>query len=446
MNTQKILEGVNKFTNSKPMRILMNGFMGMTAITICGSIFTLIKSLPFGPWTNFLASSGLGDILSIPIAITTDVISLYVVLSMAYNTAKETNHDGFSTALVALGSFLLLTPFTSTIYNEDYTAVTAVATNVIPTGVLGAQGMFLAIFVGVGAALIYNFFVDRGWTIKMPDSVPSNVSKMFESLIPGGFTFVVFLAIRWGMSLTPFGTAQNFIYGLLQAPLASVGGGIGGVLVYMIVADILWMFGIHGAMVAYVGMMPIVTLMANENLAAFAAGTACPHPEWGVYMLAFLGGSGATLGLNLLMCSKLCKSSQYKTLGKIALPTSLFNINEPIIFGTPIMMNVYYAIPFILAPLLNMAIALVCFKVGFAVPTGASINNFMPFVAYGALLTGNWEGAVLQILMLVADIVLYFPFFKAADTKLYKEELANEAAKEKEKEENKDAEPAQQQA
>lgn len=424
MDASRILEKVNKFTNSKPMKILMNGFMGMTAITISGSIFTLLKSLPFDPWLNFLSSSGLGDILSIPISITTDVISLYVVLSMAYHTAKETDHDGFSSALVALGAFLLLTPFESTVYNEDYT-VASVVSDVIPTSVLGAQGMFLAIIVGICATLLYNWILDRGWTIKMPDSVPQNVSNMFTSLIPGGLTFIVFLAIRWGMSVTPFMTAQNLIYGLLQAPLANVGGGIGGVLVYYLVTSVLWMFGIHGAMVAYVGMMPIVTLMGQENLAAFAAGTACPHPEWNLMMFCFLGGSGATLGLNLLMCSPLCKSSQYKTLGKIALPTSLFNINEPIIFGTPTMMNPYYGIPFIVAPIANLLIGIAFFTIGFAVPTGASINNFMPFGVYGALLYASWTGVVVQIVMLVADIAIYLPFFKAADAKLYAEEQAN---------------------
>lgn len=425
MDASKVLEKVNKFTNSKPMRILMNGFMGMTAITICGSIFTLLKSLPFDPWLNFLTSSGLGDILSIPISITTDVISLYVVLSMAYHTAKETKHDGFSTSLVALGSFLLLTPFSTTIYNEDYTVATAVE-DVIPTSPLGAQGMFLAIIVGVCAALLYNWILDKGWTIKMPDSVPQNVSSMFTSLIPGGIVFIVFLAVRWGMQLTPFGTAQNLIYGLLQAPLSVVGGGLGGTVVYMVVSSVLWMFGIHGSMVAYVGMMPIISLMGNENLAAFAAGTVCPHPEWTIFRMCFLGGSGATLALNLLMCSPLCKSSQYKMLGKITLPTSLFNINEPIIFGTPTVMNPYYVVPFIATPLVNLAICVILYSIGFAMPTGASFNNFMPFAVYGALVYASWKGAVVQILMLVADLFIYLPFFKAADAKLYAEEIENE--------------------
>lgn len=429
MDASRVLEKVNKFTNSKPMKILMNGFMGMTAITISGSIFTLLKSLPFDPWLNFLSSSGLGDILSIPISITTDVISLYVVLSMAYHTAKETNHDGFSSALVALGCFLLLTPFSTTIYNEDYTVATAVE-DVIPTSPLGAQGMFLAIIVGVCATLLYNWILDKGWTIKMPDSVPQNVSGMFTSLIPGGIVFIVFLAIRWGMQLTPYGTAQSLIYGILQAPLANVGGGIGGVVVYIIVCNILWMFGIHGAMVAYVGMMPIISLMGNENLSAFAAGEVCPHPEWNIFMLCFLGGSGATLALNLLMISPLCKSAQYKTLGKIALPTSLFNINEPIIFGTPTMMNPYYAVPFILTPLANLAICAILWTVGFAMPTGASINSFMPFGFYGALLYSSWKGAVIQVLMLVADIFIWLPFFKVADAKNYAEEKANHDAAE----------------
>lgn len=420
----KVVDKVTAFTQMRYMKIIMNGFMGVTAITICGSLFTLLKSLPFDPWLNFLASSGLGNLLSIPVLITTDAIALYVVLSMAYHTAKSFNHDGFAASLVALGSFLLLTPFSTTVYNADYTVATEV-TNVIPLSAIGAQGIFLAILVGIIAAKIYVFFIDKGWKIKMPASVPANVSGMFEGLVPGGLTFIVFLLIRYGMSLTSFGTAQNFIYTFLQAPLASVGGGLGGVIVYLFVGCFLWLFGIHGSMVTYVGMITIVQVMIAENAGAFASGVACPHPEWAVFMFACLGGTGATLALNVLMLSPICKSEQYKTLGKIALPSSIFNINEPIIFGTPIVMNPLLAVPFVATPLINLAVCMIGNAIGFFVPTGANINNFMPFGFYGALLTGSWTGAVMQIILLVVDIFVWLPFFKAADNKAYKEEQVN---------------------
>ncbi len=419
---QKVLEAVTKFTRLRYMQVLMNGFMGMSAITICGSLFTLLKSIPFGPWTTFLATSGLGEILSIPVSITTDVIAIYVVISMAYNLAKSFDMEGFSPALVALGSFLLLTPYNTVVYNADYTVATPVS-GVIPLGPIGTQGMFLGIIVGMLAARIYIFLIQKGFKIKMPDSVPENVSKMFEALIPGGLTFVVFLAIRYGMSLTAFGTAQAFIYKMLQAPLATVGGGLGGLIVYMTVGNLLWLFGIHGGMVAYVGMAPIITLMMTENTVAFAAGVAVPHPEWAMGMgFLIIGGGGATLALNLWMVTKLTKSEQFKTLGKLALPTSLFNINEPLIFGTPIIMNPYLAVPFVVTPLINLVLSLIAFNIGFFVPTGAGINTFMPVGVYGALLTGSWQGFAMTLILIAVDLVIWFPFYKAADNANYKAE------------------------
>lgn len=415
----KIIEKVNAFTQLRYMRIIMNGFMGVTAITICGSLFTLLKSIPFGPWTNFLATSGLGALLSIPVAITTDAIALYVVLSVANQTAKEFGEDGFRAALVALGAFLLVTPFETTVMNAGE-AISI--TNVIPQGVIGAQGIFLAMFVAIFAARLYVFFLQKGWTIKMPESVPESVSKTFASLIPGGLTFVVFLVVRFVMSLTAFGTAQNLIYTMLQKPLAAVGGGIIGVVVFLLVSSICWTFGIHGVMVAFIGMMPIYQLMNSENLAAFAAGNPAPHPEWAILGMITLGGSGATLALNALMVSPLCKSEQFKTLGKLALPSSLFNINEPLIFGTPLIMNPLLAIPFITTPLLNLGFCMIMYKIGFFVPTGASVNSFMPFGFYGAFVTGSWQGIVMNILVLVLDLFIWLPFFKAADAKVFKNE------------------------
>lgn len=409
---QTILQKVTAFTQSRYMQILMNGFIGVSALTICGSLFTLVKSIPITPWLNFLTASGLGDLLSIPVSITTDAIALYIALSMGYETAKSYEQDGLPVALVSLGSFLLVTPF---------------GDSGVPLSAIGTQGMFLAIIVGIGAARLYIFLIQKGIRIKLPDSVPANVGGMFESLLPGGLTFVVFLAVRYGMSLTAYGSAQNLVYALLQAPLTNVGGGMGGLIVYTLASNLLWWFGIHGSMAAYVAMAPIVTTMSTENLAAFAAGEACPHPEWALMAFILIGGSGATLALNLLMVSPLCKSEQYRTLGKLALPTSLFNINEPLVFGTPIMLNPFLALPWLFCPIINLLISMFAYNIGFFVPTGASINNFLPVGIYGGMITASLSGVVMSVILLAVDLVVWLPFFKASDANLVKQEAARAA-------------------
>lgn len=235
----------------------------------------------------------------------------------------------------------------------------------------------------------------------MPDSVPSNVASMFENMLPGGATFIVFLAIRYGMSLTSFGTAQALIYGILQAPLMKVGGGFGGLLIYMVMIKIFWLFGIHGGMLVNSAMYPIMAAATAANQSAFAAGLPAPYPEW-AYGSAVCAGIGL-LALNLLMF--IAKSKQFKALAKIALPTSLFNITEPMMFGTPMIMNVILGIPFILSPVISVLLTRLVMTIGLvAWPTGASSNMFIPSPIGMALLNAHWTGFVWGLVLIVINM------------------------------------------
>ncbi|WP_430611300.1 PTS sugar transporter subunit IIC [Enterococcus sp. DIV0876] len=423
-----VVPKIVKFTQTRYMQIILNAFMSVTAITIAGSFFTLLKSIPIDIWQKFLDSSGVGSILSIPVAITTDIIALYVLCAISYQTAKSFDIEGFSPLLISLGSFLILTPFTGIERSagEGGEIITQTMDNVIPVSSIGAQGIFLAIFVGILATRIYIFAIKKGWKLSMPESVPVNVSNMFASMIPGGLVFTLFLLFRFILSLTPFQTAQNMIYGLLQLPLTAVGGGIPGVIVYTLAISIFWSFGIHGGMVAYIGMAAIISVMNAENLAAFASGSAAPHPEWALTPWTMMGGAGSTLALSILIFF-FAKSAQLKVLGKMSLPTSIFNVNEPLIFGMPVMMNPFLIFPFILVPIINLLLSLLAINIGFlAEPTGASINLFMPFGIMGMLANSHWSGFVWSIVILIIDIIIYAPFFKAYDRRLLNAEKESE--------------------
>lgn len=416
-----ILQKLINVTQMRYMRILTSGFMGIASITIAGSIFTLIKSLPIDPWQSFLVSSGLDVILSIPVAITTDLMALYLVLSMGYTLAKSFDKNPFAAAVIALGAFMILTPFTATTYAPDASGkmIATITNNVISLSSVGSQGIFLAILCGLSASRLYVFCMDHGLHLKMPDSVPSNVTQMFESMIPGGLVFLLFLGIRWGVGLTQFQTAQNLVYGLLQQPLTKVGGGLGGLIIYLLVVKFFWLFGVHGGMVAYAAMAPIISAASTENLSAFAAGKPAPNPEWA--LMGLVAGIGI-LALTILML--FAKSEQFKSLGKIALPTSIFNITEPIMFGTPIIMNPLLAIPFIASPILSLLASMAVMDLGLvAMPTGASINNFIPVPILGSLLNSSWTGFVWGCVLILLNIVLYYPFFKIADKRNLLDEL-----------------------
>lgn len=418
----QFLQKIVGFTQSKYMRIITNGFMSVAAISIAGSIFSLLKSIPIPFYQTFLTNSGLGDILAVPVSITSDLIAVYVVLAMGYTLAKEFKENGFAAATVALGAFMLVTPFVGVSRSMDPETgeiITQTMENVIPVSAVGAQGIFLAILVGLLASRLYVFFLKKGWKIKMPDSVPDSVAKMFEMMIPGGMVFILFLAVRWLFSLTSFGTAQTFIYSLLQQPLMAVAGGTLGCVVYVTVAKFLWVFGVHGGMVTYAAMATIIRAATSANGSAFAAGEAAPYPEWQWAMLIM---DFSVLALSLVMVAT-AQSKQYKTLGKICLPTSLFNISEPQIFGIPIIMNPIMAIPFVLLQPVNMLLTILVTKLGIvAQATGAGINTQLPTPIQAAFINSHWSGAVWAVVLLALNCVIWYPFFKYMDKKTLTEE------------------------
>lgn len=418
-----ILDKIMKFTQAKYMRILTNGFMSVAAITIAGSIFTLVKSLPIPAWQTFLASSGFGDILSIPVSVTSDLMAIWIALGMGAAVAKEFDKDKLACSLVGLGSFMMLTPFTGMLYSADYTSVTPVP-NVIPVSSMGAQGIFLAMIAGICGARLYALLIDKNIKLKMPDSVPANVSGMFEMMIPAGLVFLVFLMVRWGFTLTSFGTAQNFIYGILQAPMMSIGGGVAGAVAFLTLSKLLWVFGVHGGMVCYSALAVIIGTAGAANAAAFASGTPAPYPEFALTAL-LMDFPVLPLGLVMLVFAK---SQQYKSLSKISLPTSLFNISEPQVFGIPLVMNPVMAVPFVLLQPINFFLTWGAIKIGFlAPPTGAGINNFMPTILIGPLMNAHWSGAVWVIILLAINFVIWTPFFKVIDRKACEQEAADAA-------------------
>ena len=413
-----------KLNENRYIQIIMGGFMGVAALTIGASFFTMIRSLPLGDWyTEWLKNIGLYDLLNLPLVVISNMISLYLIITIGYSTAKSFGKKPINGALISLGSFLMLTPFetTGTFTTEAGEKITQTISNVIPTSAFGASGIFLAIFVGILATRLYVFLDNHSFKIKVPDSVPENVSNMFGTMIPSSAVFVVFLIIRTLCSLTTYGTAQSLIYGIIQSPLVNIGGGYWGAFLYVFLSTLVWLIGMHPSIV-YVAIAPLIQTMWIENMTAFAAGTAAPHPEW-MAMLYWctIGGTGCTMGLSILMAFR-AKSKHLKTLGKLSVPTSLFAINEPILFGLPIILNLKLAIPFLLAPTVNFFLTSLVNSFGFAKITGAMLSGVYPVIVQGAFTTGSWEGAVWQLALLIIDTIIYYPFFMRYD----KTELANE--------------------
>ncbi|MFL2100774.1 PTS sugar transporter subunit IIC [Desemzia sp. FAM 23989] len=254
----------------------------------------------------------------------------------------------------------------------------------------------------------------------MPESVPSNVARSFDALIPGLFIILIFMLIRMGFGSTGYETAQTFIFQIIQTPLTTIGTSLPATVLVIILETILFSFGLHGPNIVGGVMQPIWLSTMAENLAAFQANLDLPNIVTYQFYSNFIkmGGAGATVGLALL-CLFAAKSQQFKTLGKLAIGPSIFNINEPLIFGLPIVLNPVFIIPFIITPVILTILSYIVMTTGLVPPTnGVNVPWTTPPIFSGFLVSG-WRGALWQVVEIGISTAIYFPFFRMEDQKAY---------------------------
>lgn len=414
----KLLPIGAKLSENKYLKALNKGFMMILPLTIFGSIFTLIASFPITAWTEWIAAMGLTSWLSLPSKLTIDLIALYTVIAIGYAFTKQEGYNGFAGAITSLLSFLIVTPLAQIATKQD-TIVTAIGLDW-----LGARGLFVAMIIGIVASMLFVSMSRRGWTIKMPDGVPPMVSQSFSSLIPITLIGLLFLIIAYLFSLTSYGSVHSLIYTFIAIPLQAIGGSFGGMIIFTIALHALWFFGIHGGNVVNSISNPFLLPLALQNLATYQAGGT---PEY-IYTTAFkntyqFGGSGMTIALVVMMVF-MARSQRYKQLGKLALPANIFYINEPVVFGTPIVLNATMIIPFILAPLITQVLAYGLTVIGILpVLIGYQIPWTMPPIVSG-FIQGGWQVALFQAFSLVLTFAIYYPFFKVIDKQAVCEEEA----------------------
>jgi PTS system cellobiose-specific IIC component len=386
------------------------------SLLIIGTFFLLLANLPINGYADFMASilgKNWSTYFTVPYDVTMNIMTVYVVIAMARSLAKTYKLDSIMCITLAVVAFLLLTPMLEL---KDGGVG-------IPAGNLSASGLFLGMLTAVLAVEIVRFVDKKGWKIKMPDSVPENVSRSFSALIPGLIVIVVFDLIRIAFSFTNFATAQELIFHYLQVPLTSLGSTLPAMSVVTLFEGVLWFFGIHGSNVVGGIMQPIWLALTADNATAFEAGKALPHIINYQFYSNFMkiGGFGSTFGLAILLLFT-AKSSQYKALGKLAIAPGFFGINEPIIFGLPIVLNPIMMIPFILTPLVMAFVAYFAMASGMVPFTnGTNIPWTTPPVIAGFLVSG-WKGAVLNIVQIVISAAIYYPFFKSVDRMAFKKE------------------------
>lgn len=401
VNENKVLKGISK------------GFASMLPIVMVGAIFTLLASLNISVYQNFITSTGLKGILSIPAAFTSDMISVYAVFLIAQAEADVIglkDDDATASGIIALMVFLILLPLGVTGVDPE-TNVTVQVTAAIATGYLGSKGLFTAMIVGILIPRIHNLFVKYNIVIKMPESVPPMIAKSFNAMIPALGIALLACLIKTGVAATSYGTVTDLIYGLLKAPLSVLTASPITYALLLLVCNLMWFFGIHGGMVAGSFRDAMYTEATLENLAAYTAGTQAPNVlTTGAWLtIGNIGGSACAIGLCLCI-ALFAKSSRFKALNKISLPAGLCGISEPMVLN-PILL-----IPMLIAPTVTlllgyaaMATGIVPYMIGTSIPTGTPIL-FSGFIAYG-----SWKGVVLQLVLIAVSTLIYYPFFKMCD-------------------------------
>ncbi|WEO78721.1 PTS transporter subunit EIIC [Cryobacterium sp. SO2] len=418
----------SKIQENRYVKAISNGFMSTLPVLMFGAICALVVGFPIPGWSDWVRATPFGAALQLGNDVTIGLLALYVVVSISYRLAREFDKDALGAVVIALLAFALVLPMYTDFTPEGGDPITV--TGVIPVQWLGSQGVFSALIVALVSTRIYVFVIDRGWKISMPASVPPAVSRPFEAIIPAAIIGMLFLVVHQIFAMTPFKHMGAFIFTSIGEPIAAMGDSYWTWLVIVLLSQILWVFGIHNSAVWGL-VFPIMLPAAFANQDAGAAGQALPYVVTITLVFAiyqWIGGSGNTLGLatNMLLFAK---SKRYKTLGRLAGPPSIFNINEPLMFGFPIVYNPLMAIPFILTPVINITVGYFLVVAGIvgnpyiALPVSAFT---MPLIPGGFVIGGGVTFGIFLICCYLFSVVAYFPFFRIADRRELLEERAAE--------------------
>ncbi|WP_119864480.1 PTS sugar transporter subunit IIC [Clostridium isatidis] len=410
---QKLSTPMAKMAEQRHLRAVRDGIIATLPLIIVGSLFILIGIPPLpDEWaiTQFLKANN--SVSMLPYRVTMYIMTLYACWGIGYSLAKSYKLDGVTGGTLSAMAFLL------TIVPQAIDGVGFV----LPMANLGGGGMFVGIVMSIFAVEVLRFTTVKNFRIRMPEQVPPSVARSFEALTP---TAIIVLIVG---SLTYFAKFDwhSFI-GKIVSPLLSAADTLPSVWLLIILITFFWSFGIHGVSIVGSVARPLWLQLLDQNTAAAASGVAStelpaiaaePFFQWFIW----IGGSGCTIGL-VIVLALFAKSSYGKQLGRAALVPGIFNINEPIIFGAPIVLNPTLIIPFILSPLVTGTIAWIATSLGLVGRVTVTAPWTLPGPIGAYLATGgDWRAAVLNIICIIVSIVIYYPFAMIYDKKLLIEE------------------------
>ncbi len=419
-----ILPTASKLSSQRHLASIRDGLTYLVPFTIIGGLSILISSPPVSAnlqGTNFFYqfmlawkdwASQYSSILMIPYNLTIGIISIYVVAGITYKLATHYKMNAIANTLVTTFIFTCISAAPEA-YKVGEATVSA-----IPTAQLGASSMFAAIIVAIAGVEINHFLIEHNIKISMPKSVPPNVSGPFEVLIPLIVSTFIFFGINLlCTSMTGAGLTQ-LVFKIFQ-PLLSATGSLPSILFITLLTQIFWFFGIHGNNMVSAVVTPVTTANIALNLEAYNAG----KPMTAIFAGSFNSIYGGWLTYTAILITLIifCKSPQLKSISKVAPISTAFNVNEPLIFGIPTVLNVYTFFGITLSSLLNVTIAYISMSTGIVGKMYLTVPWTTPAPLAAFLSTMDFKAVILWAILLVLDIAIILPFMKMYDKQLIKE-------------------------
>lgn len=419
---QKKLDGIltpicTKIMQNKTVSAISSSMIKLMPVFIGGAIFSLITNFPVAAFTQFLSNIGIKPVLDTFVSAQTNLQPIFLAFIIAHTYAKNNKADGMVAGIFSLLTYFMLMPASIQVGEQNIAAYS--------TNYMGGKGIFAAMIISIVIAKIYVFTVEKHLVFKLPDSVPPMIAKSFEPIYSGILIIGLGVLVNFLFKLTPYNNFFQAIVTLVQTPIMSVGASIPAMLLFYLTVNVFWFFGIHPSALNAI-FTPVLITISTTNAQAMMAGTAMPYVEEQLaFMVSAMGGTGSTIGLIFIMLL-FAKSQRFKAMNKLCAIPCFCNINEPMIFGMPLMMNPLFFFPMVLAGPINIVIMTGFVKLGLftfnTIAAGAAPWT-MPWPITG-FLAGGIPLCLCFIFLMIVDALIYLPFFIVADRK----ELAEEHA------------------
>ncbi|MBG9367689.1 PTS sugar transporter subunit IIC [Streptococcus sp. NLN64] len=447
--TEKFMEIAGKIGSQRHLIAIRDSFISTMPITMAGAVAVLLnvflRDLPTNlGWTGFVeAVQPIIDINGYVYFGTIGIMALIFAFSFGYHLSQMYKVNPLAGGLISFASFVATIPQSLTISTPlegidkaalaglekiGLTLTTADGLTSLETsqwGAIalkygGATGLFSALVIGFLATWVYATLVKHNVVIKLPDTVPPAVNKAFAAIIPGTVAIYVSSILAYGVFALTGQSLSDVVSTYIQIPLLGLSQGLGSVILVTFLVQLFWFFGLHGHNVLAPVMEGIYSVALNENTAVYNATQSTADLPWlwtrGSFdAYAQMGGSGVTLAL-IIAIFLFSKREEYKVVAKLSAPMGVFNINEPMIFGIPMVLNPLFVIPWLIVPPICATIAYLATASGLIPPVFAAVPWITPPGLYAYLATGgSVMAAVVSLFNLLVAFLIWTPFVIAAN-------------------------------